>query len=156
MTAQRPRTCRCACGATGFQTSGAALFRILCHCTICQRFNEADYADVVVYGAASVERPPANTVAFATYKPPPNVQRGKCAKCGQPAIEVFEAPLLPKLTIVPFAMHGDPAGLPAPCGHIFYDKRRADADDDLPKHEGFLRSQLAFGKHLLASRRAGR
>ncbi len=149
-------TCRCACGATEFPANGPALFRILCHCTICQRFNEADYADVVVYSAVSVERPPADAVAFATYKPPPNVQRGKCATCAQPAIEIFEAPLLPKLAMVPLAMHADTAGLPQPCAHIFYEKRRADADDSLPKHEGFLRSQLAFVRHLLASARSRR
>jgi len=147
------QACRCACDTTQFRVTGKPLFRMLCHCSICQRFNAADYADVVVYAAASVELPPEGAVHFETYKPPPNVKRGKCAKCEQAAIEVFDAPLFPKLTIVPFAMHDDSSSLPAASGHIFYDKRRADAADDLPKYEGFLRSQLAFGKQLLASRR---
>ena len=126
---------------------------MLCHCSICQRYNAADYADVVVYTAADVELPPEDAVTFSAYKAPPNVKRGKCANCDQAAIEVFHAPLFPKLTIVPFAMHEDTAGLPAASGHIFYDKRRADALDDLPKHKGFVLSQLAFGRQLLASRR---
>jgi len=153
VTEDTRQNCRCACGATQFRVTGKPLFRILCHCSICQRFNAADYADVVVYAAAGVELPPADTVSFDTYKPPPNVKRGKCAECQQAAVEVFDAPLFPKLTIVPFAMHTDTAQLPAASSHIFYDKRRADALDDLPKHEGFLRSQLAFGKQLLTSRR---
>ncbi|MEO1246417.1 MAG: GFA family protein [Pseudomonadota bacterium] len=134
--------------------SGEPLFRILCHCSICQRFNNANHADVVVYRAASVVRPAPGIVSFTTYKPPPNVKRGICTGCGQAAIEIFDAPLLPKLTIVPFAIHAESAQLPAPRGHIFYEKRREDAGDALPKHEGFLRSQLAFGKALLGSGRS--
>ena len=126
---------------------------MLCHCSICQRYNAADYADVIVYATGDVELPPADAVSFDTYKPPPNVKRGKCRSCDQAAIEVFDMPLFPRLTMVPYSMHEDTAGLPAASGHIFYDKRRIDALDDLPKHKGFVLSQLAFGRQLLASRR---
>ena len=152
MNSDTLQECRCSCGIATFSIVGPPLFRILCHCTICQRFNNADYADVVVYDAASVQLPPPGTVNFDTYKPPPNVQRGKCASCDKPAIELFKVPLFPKLTIVPFSVHGQNAQLPSPCAHIFYDKRVADMTDKWPKHRGFVSSQLAFGKYLLSAK----
>ena len=148
-----PVQCCCSCGATRFQTVGKPLFRILCHCTICQRFNDAPFADVLVYRAPDVELPPAGAVDFDTYKPPPNVQRGKCASCGQPAVEVFSAPVLPKLVMIPRSVMQPQTNLPQPIAHIFYDKRTKDAEDELPKHEGFVRSQLAFLKHLWSATR---
>lgn len=148
--------CSCPCGYAAFEIHGEPLFRMLCHCTICQRFNDAPFADVVVYAARAVGDPAAGAVSYDTYKPPPNVQRGKCAQCGKPAIEKFAAPLLPKLTMVPASVHGAGAALPAPVAHFFYETRTADADDTLPKHSGFLRSQLAFGRYLLRGRRQGR
>ena len=148
--------CACSCGNVAFETVGHPLFRILCHCTICQRFNDSPFADVVVYGAAAVTDPDAESVSFETYKPPPNVQRGKCTQCGDAAIEKFVAPLLPKLTIVPAAVHGSSADLPDPVAHIFYRTRFADANDQLPKHTGAVASQLAFGKHLMSAMRGKR
>lgn len=151
MTSQR---CSCSCGNVVFNVVDQPLFRILCHCTICQRFNCAEFSDIVVYDSASVEGPESGTVNFDTYKPPPNVQRGKCSQCDRPAIEIFEAPLLPGLTMVPVNMFEPEAELPPPIAHIFYDKRVLGAKDEYPKHQGFLMSQLAFLKYLLAARRA--
>ena len=143
----------CACGATDFQTDGVPLFRILCHCTICQRFNSAPFADVLVFRAEDVTLPARDAVSFETYKPPPNVQRGKCATCAQPAIEVFNAPILPKLVMVPTAMLRSDTQVPVPVAHIFYDKRVSDAKDTYPKHRGFLKSQLAFLNYLRLAKR---
>lgn len=143
--------CRCECGETAFQTNDSALFRIVCHCTICQRFNNAPYADVVIFRNRDVHRPAADKVAFDTYKPPPNVQRGKCKHCDKAAIEVFEFPLFPKLVMVPQAMFVEGDRTPAPCAHIFYATRQQDALDELPKHHKFISSQLAFAKHLMSA-----
>lgn len=148
-----PVECACSCGATSFQAVGAPQFRVLCHCTICQRFNGAPFADVLVFRAEDIKLPPSGVVDFDTYKPPPNVQRGKCATCDQPALEVFAAPILPKLVMVPRPMFGSDAELPSPVAHIFYEKRVSDAEDSWPKHRGYLRSQVAFLKHLLSARR---
>ena len=145
--------CACSCGTTRFQPAGRPLFRILCHCTICQRFNDAPFADVLVFRAADIALPSAEAVDFDTYRPPPNVQRGKCAACQQPAVEVFAAPVLPKLVMVPRAMFQSADELPTPVAHIFYDKRVSDATDSLPKHGGYVRSQLAFLKYLRAASR---
>lgn len=145
--------CTCSCGATSFQTTSEPLFRFICHCTICQRFNNAPFADILVHRAEDVVLPPARDVNFDTYKPPPNVQRGKCATCGQPAIVVFAAPFLPRLVTVLRPMFRSHAELPSPVAHLFYDKRVSDADDPYPKHQGYFRSQIAFLKYL---RLAGR
>ena len=147
-----PVECTCSCGATSFQTVGAPLFRILCHCTICQRFHNAPFADVLVHRADDVALPPANAVNFDTYKRPPNIQRGKCATCGQPAIVVFAAPVLPRLVSIPRSMFRSDAELPSPVAHIFYDKRVSDAEDPYPKHQGYFRSQIAFLKYLQSAR----
>ncbi len=102
------------------------------------------------------DQPAAGTIEFTTLRPPPNVQRGKCTSCGQPAIELFETPRLPKLTMVPARMFGEKGDLPAPAAHVFYDKRVRDAEDDLPKYQGYLISQLMFGKFLLSNLRSAR
>ena len=148
-----PVDCVCSCGATRFQTLGAPLFRILCHCTICQRFNDTPFADALVHRARDVVLPPAGAVEFDTYKPPPNVQRGKCATCGQPAVVVLDAPFMPRLLSIPRPMFGAEAKLPSPVAHIHYDKRVSDAEDPYPKHEGYIRSQIAFLKYVWSARR---
>ena len=130
------------------------LFRILCHCSICRKFNGgAPFADVLTFRSSDVTKPLADTVRFQAYRPPPNVQRGKCAACNAPAIEVFETPLLPALVMVPRAVIDDSVPLPAPVGHMFYESRVADVADSLPKFRGYWRSQLAFGRHLFAALR---
>lgn len=144
--------CFCSCGNVAFEICGRPLFRVLCHCTICQRFNDAPFADVVVYDAASVTDPADDSVRFDTYKPPPNVRRGSCVKCGDATIEKFALPLFPKLTIVPAAVHVAGSSLVDPIAHIFYETRATDADDVLPKHEGLIASQLSFGKYLVSAK----
>lgn len=145
MTTQK---CKCSCGHTEFTVSGKPQFRMICHCTICQKFNSASHADIMVYRSSQVKAPADGVVVFQTYKRPPNVQRGKCGQCDQVAIEVFDVPLFPKLTLIPAGMFLESVKLPAPKAHMFYDKRQADASDDYPKRHGFLSSQLAFFKYL--------
>ncbi len=144
----------CECGATRFNTHAEPLFRILCHCTICQRYNDAPYGDVLVFRAEDVSLPPEDAVRFETYKPPPNVQRGKCASCAQPAVETFILPLFPKLVMVPSPMFGADADLPEPKAHIYYDKRVSDVEDAYPKYHGLLQSQFAFMKYLRSASRS--
>ena len=145
--------CICGCGQTAFTVSAPALFRIYCHCTICQRFNDAPFADVLIFKRDDVVLPAAEAVSFDTYKPPPNVQRGKCASCGVPAVELFDIPLLPKLVMVPAGMFGFQDSLPFSAMHLFYGKRQADVDDALPKYSGFLPSQWAILSQLWSARR---
>ncbi len=146
-----PIDCACACGETQFAIGGSPLFRLICHCSICQRFNDAAYADVAVFRAKDVEPPAEDSVRYERMRPPPNVQRGSCASCGAAAIELFHSPLMPKLTMVPVQNVGAIELLPKPSAHIFYESRVCDIEDGLPKYEGYMRSQLLFGRLLMKS-----
>lgn len=106
-------------------------------------------ADVVVYRRDSVLEPAARLIEFKTWRAPPNVQRGRCVNCAAPSIEVFDPPLLPGLIIVPRAMFAHGTALPAPAAHLFYEERQNDHDDELPKHRGYVGSQLAFARHVI-------
>lgn len=151
MNPKEPTNCHCSCGATKFDVTGSPLFRVICHCTICQRFNEAPFADVTVFRAKNVNAPPAKMVDYETYRRPPNLQRGKCVNCSGAAIELFSAPLLPKLIIIPSENFTSGELLPEPSGHIFYERRESDVQDGLPKYCGYWRSQRAFGRFLIRS-----
>jgi hypothetical protein len=104
-----------------------------------------------VFRARDVDLPKDNVVEFRTYRPPPAVQRGKCISCGAPTVELVRLPALPKLTIVPSATFSNPALLPAPSIHLFYDRRVADIEDNLPKYSGYWRSQLAISRYVFSS-----
>jgi len=134
--------CTCPCGATKFLAREAPLFRCLCHCTICQRFNAAPYGDVTCFRWRGVDMPSEGQVRFTSYKSPPLLQRGRCVQCEQPAFEYIR--VLPRVVLVPTQNIQDPSLVPDLSLHIFYDTRVADADDDLPKYSGYLRSQAAF------------
>ena len=142
----------CTCSEVSLEIQSAPLLRFICHCTICQRFNSAPYADAVVYSSANVKNPEPELVTFETYKPPPNVKRGKCNACASPIVEHLHTPLFPKLTIVPTSMHRESGGLPSPVAHLFYDQRVKEANDHIPKYQGFLYSQLAFVKYLILAK----
>jgi hypothetical protein len=144
----KPQQCSCQCGHVQFEVTAQPRLRMLCHCTICQKFNAASHADVVVFSTKDINPPSDELVKFKRHKAPPNVNRGQCVKCGQAAIETFVFPLLPRLTMVPAAMFSEAAELPESKAHMFYERRVADADDELPKHHGFVSSQLAFFKYL--------
>lgn len=141
--------CVCECGSVSYAVTGKPLFRMFCHCSICQKFNDADFGDIFVYRAADVEQPDKGLINFETYRPPPNVQRGKCTSCNKPAIEVLESRIMPNLIMVPANMLKQCNKQPPAFAHVFYDGRVADVQDDLPKYSGYLKSQLMFGKQLL-------
>ncbi|MGB1220440.1 MAG: GFA family protein [Alcanivoracaceae bacterium] len=141
--------CQCECGAASFSVRGAPLMRGFCHCTICQTFNEAPFADITLFRRRDVEMPAADSVAYRNYASPAMLYRGKCVKCHKPAVEYMDFPLMPDVVIVPTGTISNQAIVPSPTLHIFYDKRQQDVDDGLPKHRGYLASQCAFGWHLL-------
>lgn len=145
----QPEECQCPCGATKFTIQGKPLVRVFCHCTICQEFNQAAYSDVTIFLAKDVRICDKNQIRFRRYKSPPAVDRGKCATCDKPAIELFELPLLPSLVIVPSDHIPKSPLLPKPSAHIFYHRAVAHINDELPKHNGFIMSQIAFGAKLL-------
>lgn len=132
--------------------SAAPLFRACCHCTTCQKFNAAPYADVTVFRAADVTLADESAVDFQHYQKPPLVKRGKCISCNSPAIENIAMPVLPNLRIVPSNLLPDNLQ-PEIAFHIFYHRRMQDVHDNVPKHVGFISSQVAFMRTLIKSLR---
>lgn len=151
----KPRALRldfaCPCTATRFSAERGPLFRFYCHCSLCRRFNQAAFADVCVFRAADIQQPRAEQLSFERLRPPPNVARGRCVSCAAPAIELFEAPLLPHLVMVPAGSCQDRQQLPDAAMHCFYESRTQDIDDGLPKKQGYWPSQSAFAALLMRS-----
>ncbi|UTW47270.1 GFA family protein [Bacterioplanoides sp. SCSIO 12839] len=141
---------QCRCGKVSFSIQGPALLRGYCHCSICQAVNHAPHADITVFRARDVEAPDASLLQYNAYKFPPILQRGKCADCGDIAIEYLTLGVLPKTVIVPTKNLSGDCVLPEPAFHMFYENRVADADDTLPKGKGYLASQWLFAKKLIS------
>ena len=139
------KTGSCRCGIARFSILGRPLFRAYCHCLICQEFNESDYADITVFYRKDVSLEDENSVAFRVYQQPPLLKRGTCKSCGKPAIERLTIPLMPSMAVVPSYNIHEKGFLPKPELHNFYHRRKHDIVDNLPKHTGFVSSQLYFG-----------
>ena len=124
--------------------------RALCHRSICQEFNDAEFGDFVCFRLDDVEMPSESLVRYQGMKRlPPLVQRGKCKACHLPAVEYLKFPLFPSLVMVPSVNVQDKSILIEPAGHFFYETRVRDHPDQLPKFEGYWQSQLGFTKHLM-------
>ena len=149
MNTRQKNSGQCSCGSVAFETTERPIFRAYCHCTICQKFNNADFADVTAYYARSVEAIDESKLEFKVYKQPPLVRRGICVQCRKPAIEKVFIPLMPRLIIIPSNNIDNTELLPSPTMHIFYDKRVNDINDELKKHSGFVSSQIAFSIGLI-------
>lgn len=140
---------QCSCKNVSFELKASPLSRVLCHCTICQSFNDADYGDVAIFRAKDVVMPEEDRVNYQAFTKPAIVHRGKCKACAKPAIEYVSLPLTPKLVIVPIASIQDPDLIPEASMHIFYHSRKNEIEDALPKYSGYLKSQMALGLVLI-------
>lgn len=145
----------CKCGLVQFGVTGKLLFRAYCHCTICQSFNDADFADILVLRSKDVSVEGRDSIAFKNYRNPPLLKRGRCSVCNGVAVEEMTIPLFPRLTIIPLQTLGQPAELPPPSFHMFYHRRTADADDTIPKYSGYISSQTRFSASLMKALLAG-
>jgi len=143
--------CHCPCGENRFNVSGKPLIRVFCHCTICQAFYQGPFSDITFFRIQDVTEPQDNHVTYNKIWIPPFIRRGKCVNCGKPVIGYLEIFPLPKLAIVASANIYDKALVPEPSLHIFYDTRVADIDDKLPKYSGYLKSEFAIGRRVIAS-----
>ena len=149
MKADKKNSGRCACGSITFETISSPICRAYCHCTICQKFNNSEYADVTAFFAKGVTPIDESRIDYIAYKQPPMLHRGICIECKKPAIEKLNIPLMPKLILVPSANIDNARLLPESVMHIFYDKRIHDVDDGLKKYSGFISSQLGFSLGLM-------
>lgn len=130
----------CACGANRFTLSGQPLGRFICHCTVCQAYTGRAFSDVTVWLARDVTEKQTASTAFKSWKRPPNIQRGSCTQCGKPVIEFGIAN---QLAFVPTPNLDRTDDLPPAAMHLFHRSRVTDLPDALPRHEGFLASQMA-------------
>ena len=146
----------CRCGVARFSIIGKPIFRAYCHCLICQKFNEADYADITVFYSRDVSLESEGAVAFRVYQQPPMLKRGTCKVCGKPAIVRLNIPLMPSMAAIPSYNIQEGSSLPRPELHIFYHHRKADIVDQLPKHTSYLSSQFHFGLAAAKSMLRGR
>ena len=140
---------RCECGHVRFSVDGPPLLRGFCHCSICQAFNNAPFADITLFRRKHVSMPDDATVSYRNFMKPAMLYRGSCVVCHTPAVEYLDVPLMPEVIIVPTGNLVNEALAPEPSLHIFYGSRVADVDDGLPKHSSYLPSQCAFGWRLL-------
>lgn len=134
----------CACGTVRYAISGAPLFRAFCHCKTCQAYNGAEHADIVVMRSGDVTLVGESHIDFKYKQSPPVIRRGRCVQCDGVAIERIHLPFSPKLIILPVKTLDSTTNAPAPAFHMFYHRRGQDAEDMLPKHSSYLRSQSAF------------
>ncbi|MFT4822979.1 MAG: hypothetical protein ACI9DH_000207 [Halioglobus sp.] len=142
---------QCECGENTFKITGEPLFRAICHCEICQEFNDAPFADITLYRSKDVDFPGENKIEYKAYTNPPMAQRGRCTACHKPTIEFLKIPVMPGLTIVPSKNLANADNLPAPSLHVFYHRRIQDAEDILPKYSGYIKSQLVFMGKLIGA-----
>ena len=142
-------TGQCSCGNSQFDIQSQPLLRFICHCTICQDFHQAAYADMVLHLSKSVTVTTPDEINYRCYSFPPIVHRGTCKSCQKPTIEYLKTKVIPDFAIIPAANYTAKEKLPEPSFHVFYHRRRQDMNDDCPKISGYLRSQLAVTKHIL-------
>ena len=144
----KPTQASCACGAVKVSVHGA-LARFYCHCTICQRLNTAPFGDPVFLWRHQLKIENADSLEWARYRwTPVNLNRGRCRECGTLIVEHLAAT---PLSVVVGRTWKDQERLPPARGHVFYESRIADADDDLPKREGYFSSELAVTNWILAA-----
>lgn len=140
------QSAECNCQASKITLNSKPFARFKCHCTICQKLYNKPYADFVVVNAKHIQIDKGDSLAFAKHRLPPALNRGICSKCHSPLVGFLRlAPML-KLAFIPADRFEDPSNLPAAQGHIFYHSRHQDINDDLPKLNGYWKSELAVTK----------
>lgn len=142
---------QCYCGHCKFEFEGDALFRIICHCNVCQKYNRGEYADNTVFKVSNVKFISPENNIFKYHSKPKMVARGQCLKCYMPTIENFTAIPHSNIVIVPNDNLSREYKEVQPAAHICYTTRQSDVDDDIRKYHGLLSSQIAFTKILCKS-----
>ena len=152
MTSYKPTLLHgaCECGTCAFDLNIVPSVRFICHCTICQAFTGKSYADMTIVRAKYLKLTNADKISFKKYRPPPNIDRGLCLNCKKPVVEFGGFGAL-KWAFIPASNFESQELLPMPQINIFYDQHLKDASDNLPKHSGYLRSQLAIGKMMMST-----
>jgi len=143
----KPTRASCACGAVQVSVSGA-LVRFFCHCGICQRVNAAPFGDPVFLWRHQLKVEDPAKLEWKRYRwTPINLNRGTCRTCGTLIVEHLATS---PFSVVVGRTWKDQELVPPAQGHIFYESRVADVDDDLPKRQGYFSSEFAVTSWILA------
>lgn len=105
---------------------------------------------MTIMRAKHVKLTNADQISFKKYRPPPNIDRGLCLKCKKPVVE-FGGFGAFKWAFIPTSNFESQGLLPMPKMHLFYERRVKDSQDTLPKHNGYILSQLAIGRMLMSN-----
>ncbi|QOZ51514.1 GFA family protein [Bradyrhizobium sp. CCBAU 53338] len=139
----------CTCGTFSFETRKAPVTRFVCHCTFCQDFTGQAFSDVSVLRSRQIVMKGTEALVFTKYRSlPPNLNRGRCRRCGKPAMETMRAGPQ-RLVFIPSALFTEQDLLPPIRLHAFYNRRVADVADDLPKYERYWPSQFAITRSIM-------
>lgn len=139
------QTCSCPCGQSSFGVTAAPSMRFFCHCKICQKLYKKAFADVTLLQWEHVNLADENAIIFGKYRSFPAINRGICRECNTPVM-AYAGSGKSRLAFIAADNYENKSVLPEPQLHIFYDSRAEAVDDALPKHKGYIRSQLAVMK----------
>ena len=132
----------CFCGKVTFRVEGPQIFSMYCHCTTCQKLHGAPFVHFLGFPKPNVQVTGgrASIVEVASSK---GMNRYSCGVC---SARVYNENLSEDsgfIGVPAMALERGADGKIvdmekiAPTGHIFYDDRVVDMDDDLPKFKAF-------------------
>jgi hypothetical protein len=144
-------SCSCPCGESEVMVKNHPVIRFICHCKICQEVYRKPFADIVAVRSNQVIKPINPSIRFAKHRFPPAINRGVCFSCNSPVLALL--PLAPAfaLSFIPAVNFFKEYELPKPVLHLFYDRRVDNADDHLPKFNGYGQSQWAVASHFFST-----
>lgn len=149
--------CACKCGESRFTISGRPLLHFNCHCTICQQVSGKPFVDALLLEVDEAVEVTRGAPEAVRKRPIVGIDRLLCPACHGPVFGRFphrfgmgwaENLVFVQVPNLPTRFNVPPVDM-----HIFYDTRQADVADKLPKHSGYLASQLAFMRHVLRERK---
>ena len=142
-------SCQCECGETQVHLAKPPMLRFHCHCTICQELYKLPFSDVTVMWAKNAVLTQGKHIEY--YRPGLLLKRGVCTQCEQPILAYMT--LFPgiRLAFVPGNRYNDQSVLPKATAHIFFHRSKNQMDDGIPKHTGFIKSELVVTWLILKS-----
>ncbi|PTQ01389.1 GFA family protein [Vibrio splendidus] len=142
---------QCSCGQCQFELEGEALFRIICHCNICQQYNQGQYADNTIFKVKKMKLNDPESNIFEYHRLPKMVSRGRCSQCSMPTIEKFTLIPQANIVIIPNANLPKEYLLMQPAAHICCATKQSPINDNIKEINGDLTSQLVFTGLLFKS-----
>jgi hypothetical protein len=122
------------CGAVRYETTGAPVKVLNCHCQSCREHTGAPMATLSVFKADQVS---FSGDARRIYSSSPGIGRAFCATCGTSLTWEADLGSLGPVCALHISTSDNPEAL-QPVAHTFYAERIAwfDAADTLPRYEG--------------------